>query len=363
LYKNTAGRFADVTVEAGLRRDSAAVRQLSWIDYDNDGDLDLFVALRDRANAMYRNDGGRFTDIAPSIGLADARKSVGAVWFDYDADGDLDLYVANQGRFVDVADSVGLAWGGRRPNEPTNGTVRPCAADVDGDGRLDIFTANYGRNGLFLNHAGGRFEDVSRAWGIDTDARYDACAFSDFDHDGRVDVYVNGTVTGGISYRDFLFHNTGHAFEDVTPDSIGALSADHGAQWGDFDGDGDEDVSLMGTAGKGMQALLRNDLPATIAARSLHVRVLDAKGRATRAGAEVRIYAAGTRRLLGARLVDSGSGYNAQNDMPVHFGLPSRGRVDVEVVWPAEGKRTTTWQRGVDPAVYHGHALTVRMGS
>src|SRR5688500_10284109 len=146
LYRNDAGRFIDITRESGLQRDSAAVRQLSWIDLDADGDLDLFVAFRDKPNALYRNEAGRFTDVAGSLGLADSRKSDGAVWFDYDQDGDLDLYVANQdgdrnglwrndgGRFSDVADSAGAAWGGRKPNDAGNGTVRPCAADVDGDG-------------------------------------------------------------------------------------------------------------------------------------------------------------------------------------------------------------------------------------
>src|SRR6185436_3082613 len=161
-------------------------------------------------------DAGRFADVAADLGLADPRKSVGAVWFDYDADGDLDLYVANmdgdanglfrndRGRFSDVAEAAGVAWGGRAPRDPANGTVRPCAADVDGNGRLDLFTANYGPNGLFLNNRDGHFEDVSAAWGVNIDSRYDTCAFADIDHDGRLDVYVNGTVTGGTSYRDYL---------------------------------------------------------------------------------------------------------------------------------------------------------------
>jgi imidazolonepropionase-like amidohydrolase len=351
LYRNDAGRFTDVTSAAGLTRDSVAVRQFSWIDVDSDNDLDLFVALRDRPNALYRNDSGTFTDIAASIGLADARKSVGAIWFDYEEDGDLDLYVANQdgdknglfrnvsGRFTDVADSAGVAWGGRTPNEPTNGTVRPCAADVDGDGHLDLFAANYGRNGLFLYRGKGRFEDVSKAWGIDIDARYDACAFSDFDHDGRIDLYVNGTITGGISYRDMLFRNTGKAFVEVTPDSVAALHADHGVQWADVDGDGDEDLALTGQRPDGMHYVLRN--MSENAARSIKVRVVNGLGRATRAGAEIRVFQAGTRRLLAMRLVDTGSGYNAQNDMAVQIGLPPTADIDLEVTWPSNGQRVT----------------------
>src|SRR5688572_9650698 len=370
LYRNDHGRFSDVTADAGLSRDSAGVRQFSWIDIDGDNDLDLFVALRDRPNALYRNESGRFTDVAPALGLADPRRSVGAIWFDYEEDGDLDLYVANQdgdpnglfrndgGRFTDVALAAGVAWGGRKPNEPTNGTVRPCAADVDGDGRLDLFAANYGRNGLMLNRGQGRFEDVSAAWGIDQDARYDACAFSDFDHDGRIDLYVNGTITGGISYRDVLFRNTGTRFVEVTPDSIAPLQADHGVQWADVDGDGDEDLSLTGQRPDGMHFVFLNQV--AHGHQFLKVSVLDRNGRATRAGAEVRVFGAGTRRLLGMRLVDTGSGYNAQNDKPVQVGLLSLGEVDIEIAWPSNGQRETVVVRNVRPGT--SSPTTVRIG-
>jgi hypothetical protein len=361
LLRNDRGTFADLTSDAGLVVTAGAVRQPVWVDVDGDNDLDLFIAFRDRADALFRNEKGRFVDIARDLGLADARKSVGAVWFDYDGDGDLDAYVAHMdgdanalyrnegGRFVDVADAAGVAWGGRAPRAAESGTVRPCAADVNNDGQFDLFTANYGPNGLFLNRGGGRFDDVSAAWGVSIDARYDTCAFSDIDHDGRLDLYVNGTVTGGTSYRDYLFRHTGTAFEDVTPDILRELAADHGAQWADIDGDGDEDLALTGAGPEPMPLLFRNLLAREDAARAVIVRVVDRRRRATRAGAEVRVYAAGTLRLLGARLVDTGSGYDAQNETPVHVGLAAAGRVDIEVTFPARGRRSTAWRRNVDP--------------
>jgi VCBS repeat protein len=373
LYRNEGGRFGDVTAAAGLSVDSAAVRQPAWVDIDADGDLDLFVGLRDRPNLLFRNDGGRFTDIAASVGLADARKTVGAVWLDYDADGDLDVYVGNMdgdanglfrndgGRFTDVAAAAGVAWGGRTPNDKANGTVRPCAADVNGDGRLDLFTANYGTNGLFLGTAGGAFEDKSAAWGVAADSRYDTCAFADYDHDGRLDVYVNGTVTGGTSYPDHLLHNTGTAFEDATPENLLALQADHGAAWADLDGDGDLDLALTGSRPDGMHLVMRNMLADADARRSLAVRVVDGRGRAVLAGAEVRVYAAGTRRLLGMRLVDSGSGYDAQGSGPEHFGLPTLDPVDVEATFPANGRRVTARLSAVKPADSRGRSITIRV--
>jgi hypothetical protein len=367
LYRNDRGRFTDVTSATGvnfepldLQSAKVAVRQPVWVDVDGDDDLDLHVVFRDRADVLFRNDGRRFTEIATTTGLADARRGVGAVWFDYDEDGDLDAYVAQMdgdanalyrnegGRFSDVADGAGVAWGGRAPREATNGTVRPCVADVNNDGHLDLFMANYGPNGLFLNRGGGRFEDVSKEWGIAIDGRYDACAFADIDHDGRLDLYVNGTVTGGIGYRDYLFRNTGKRFEDVTPDNIRALDADHGVQWADVDGDGDLDLALTGAGSAVMPLLFRNELSLPDSRRSISIRVLDRRGRATRAGAEVRVFDPAARTLLGMAVVDSGSGYDSQNDMPVHIGLPREGPVDLEVTVPRGGRRPSTWLRNVD---------------
>jgi hypothetical protein len=354
LYRNDRGRFNDVTSASGLVVGAGAVRQPSWIDFDADGDLDLFVGFRDRADVLFRNDHGLFTDIAPGVGLADPRRTVGAVWFDYDEDGDLDLYAAHMdgdanglyrndgGKFTDVAESAGVAWAGRAAREASNGTVRPCVADVNGDGHLDLFAANYGPNGLFLNGGGSpqgtRFEDLSRQWGVVIDARYDTCAFDDVDNDGRIDLYVNGTVTGGVSHPDYLLRNTGSKFEDVTPANIKAIASDHGAIWWDYDADGMVDLSLTGVGAVPLPLLLRNVGERTDA-QGLSVRVVDRRGRSILAGAEVRIYRPGTRTLLGARLVDTGSGYNSQSDVPLHFGLGTARQVDVEVIYPNRGSR------------------------
>jgi hypothetical protein len=370
LFRNDRGVFADVTDEAGLTVPTGGVRQPAFVDLDGDGDLDLFVAMRDAKNLFFRNTAGRFTDVADSIGLADARKSVGAVWFDADEDGDLDLVVANQdgdanalfrntnGRFRDVGDSLGIAWGGRAPALSSNGSVRPCAADADGDGRLDLFFANYGPNGLLLQR-NGSFTDVSAAWGVAIDGRYDACAFADIDHDGRLDLYVNGTVTGGTNYPDYLFVHDGARYRDVTSDSLRSLQADHGVLWFDVDRDGDLDLALTGAQPTGMHFVLRNDLDRARAGHAVQVRVVDRAGHATRAGAEVRVYDARTNRLLGTRLVDTGSGYNAQNELPVHIGTGNATRVTIDVVWPNGRARTHTQLR--NQPIRGGAPITVRI--
>lgn len=371
LYRNNAGRFLEITAASGLGVDTGAVRQPSWIDVDADGDLDLFVAFRDRRNMFFRNDAGKFSDVAPALGIDDPRRTVGAVWLDYDEDGDLDLYVANMDgdanglyrndgeKFVDVAEAAGVAWGGRAPQEATNGTVRPCAADFDNDGRLDLFMANYGKLGLFLGRAGGKFQNVSEARAVAIDGRYDTCIVGDFDNDGRQDVYVNGTVTSGISYRDYLLRNSADSFEDVTPDNIFKLLASHGAQWADFDRDGDLDLAVAGSRADATHGVFRNMLAGADARRSLSIRVVDGDNRATRAGAVVKVFAAGTQRLLATRLVDTGSGYSSQNDMPVHVGVATGGVVDVEVAWPAAGKTLTAVAKGVVLKEFEGRSVVI----
>jgi hypothetical protein len=373
LYRNDGGVFLDVAESVGLSLQEGSTRQASWVDVDADGDLDLFLALRDRPNALFLNTGRFFVESAAELGLADPRRSVGAVWFDLGQDGDLDLVVANMngdangvfrndgGAFTDVAEELGLAGGGRGLGDETYGSVRPCVADVDNDGSFELFFANYGPNGLFKVGEGGGWQDVSGRMGVAIEGRYDACEFGDFDHDGRIDLFVNGTVTGGVQYRDYLFRNTQEGFVDLTPANLLALEADHGVQWVDFDGDGGLDLSLAGATDTGMHHVLKNMTPYHRDARSLLIRVVDSLGNLTKAGAEVRVYEAGTRTLLGTRLLDTGSGYNTQSSLPVHIGLPTSGRVDIEVVFPGRGERSVTVVEGVDPDHYMGRPLTVTL--
>jgi hypothetical protein len=128
VYRSDRGaRFVDVARELGVDLRGVA-RQPAWIDYDGDGDLDLFAAFRDVPNRLLRNDRGRFVDVTEAAGIGDRRKTVGAVWWDFDRDGDLDLFTANQegeanglfrqsnGRFDDVAAQFGVT-GLPRPKE------------------------------------------------------------------------------------------------------------------------------------------------------------------------------------------------------------------------------------------------------
>jgi hypothetical protein len=366
LYKNdgTGRHFTDVAASLGVDA-IGETRQVSWIDYDRDGDLDLFVAFRDAPNMLFRNDGGRFASVGKELGVDDPRRTVGAVWFDVDEDGDLDLFTANQNgdanglfrndgaRFVDVARERGVDAPGRPETSGSNG---PSVADFDGDGHLDLFVAGYGGNFLYRNDGHGMLADVAREMGVSGGDKATPSRWGDYDNDGRPDVYVSSYVDQPLKEHDFLYHNEGGRFVDVLPQLALPRGATHGVQWVDFDGDGDLDLALANNNPNGAHALYRNLLPPDRATRSLRVMVVDARGRAMRAGSEVRVYAAGTRTLLGAGLVDTGSGYCSQNVLPVHVGLPSMGRVDVEVTTMTPGGRKMTRTTAVAP----GGTITVR---
>ncbi|MFP5354536.1 MAG: FG-GAP repeat domain-containing protein, partial [Gemmatimonadota bacterium] len=283
-------------------------------------------------------------------------------------DGDLDAFVANQdgdangffrnvgGRFVDVADSLGLSERGRRADL---GGVGPALADFDNDGDLDLFVANYGPDALYRND-GGRFTNVASSLGLAGDYHSVSAAWGDVDNDGRLDLYVTSYLSGQRDTPDHFFRNAGDRFVDVMPAVIAANNGSHGVTWADFDGDGDLDLALANNHVAGTHPLYRNLLTPAIAERSLQVTVRDARGRATRAGSEVRVYAAGTRRLSGMRLVDTGGGYDSQGVTPVHVALPSLDRVDVEVTVLTTGGRVTRRLAGVDSRAYRGRSLEVR---
>ena len=136
--------------------------------------------------------------------------------------------------------------------------------------------------------------------------------------------------------------------------------ATHGVQFVDFDRDGRLDLALTNNdPDGGGHPLLRNT--ATMRGRSLAVEVTDPNARRSRAGSEVRAYRAGARQLLASAIVDSGSGYCSQNDMPVHLGIAGdwKGHVDIEVITIAGGRRHASIVRGVNPDQYRGRSLRI----
>ncbi len=370
LYHNLGnGKFVDVAQDLGIKV-LGEVRQISWIDFDNDGRLDLFVALRDAPNLLFHNEGSRFLEVGQEVGIADPRKTVGAVWFDSNQDGWLDCFTANQdgtldglfrndgGKFVDIAGEMKMDQAGRAAD---HGSCGPSVIDFNNNGLLDLFVAGYGQNLMYRNMGDGTFKNVAQELNLFSGDHATPSTWGDYDNDGRPDLYVSSYIAQSLNEHDHMYHNAGDHFSEVIPWEMLRNGATHGIQWVDFDGNGALDIAMCNNNPGGHHYLWRNTLPPARALRSLQVMVLDEKGHATKAGAEVRIYESGTRTCLGSRVLDTGSGYCSQNVMAVHFGLPREGPVDVEVTSLTRSGRKVSRVAGVLSSKLDGRALQIKV--
>ncbi|GGD65835.1 CRTAC1 family protein [Croceicoccus mobilis] len=370
LFRSKGGAvFTDVAEEAGLTFPGRSSRQNNWIDYDGDGDLDLFATNRIGPNRLYRNDGGRFAHVLPDAPMSQFKSTVGACWLDYDEDGDLDLFLANQsgqtdslvrndrGTFVDVAPELGMDMAGREKSE---GGVGCAVGDYDNDGHLDIFVASYGRNLLWRNNGDGSFANMAAAMGVDVENHAVGATWGDFDNDGLIDLFIT-SYTGARDEQvpaDALFRNRGTSgFSDVIGQYPLLNNGDHGVEWVDHDADGAIDLSLThGYTDVGGHFVYRNRLSPADAARGLNIEVRGPDGSPAMPGTEVRLYDAGGE-ILATRQLSTGGGYNAQSVTPVHFGLASSGPVMIEVTYVTGTSRRRFQIADVDPAQWSGRVL------
>ena len=178
LLRNTGSGFKDITEEVGLNQNNQRFSYAAaWEDFDNDGDMDLYVANDFGRNNLYRNDGGRFVDIAASAGVEDISAGMSVSWADYNGDGWMDLYVGNM--FSSAGNRIAFQRQYR-----------------DGDA-LGSFQRHARGNSLFLNQGDGTFLDTSLEAGV-TRGRWSwSSPFVDWNNDGWEDILVaNGMVTG-----------------------------------------------------------------------------------------------------------------------------------------------------------------------
>jgi tetratricopeptide (TPR) repeat protein len=336
LYKNDGeGKFIDLTSTTGINFKSNNM-QAGFFDYDLEGDLDLYVATGS-ANQLYRNNAdGTFTEVSARSGTAGESVSSRDVAFgDFDDDGDVDIFVLNldgvsryydnrrQGYFDDITATVGLDFVGQ-PNSVVSG-------DYNNDGYLDLFIADLAgeQHAVFQNRGDGTFiKDKQALSAINGLTGFFAIQadFSDLDNDGYLDLLVAGSPTGTDKYQSglILLHNDGHGkYTDASsslPDKLGFIEQ---VKTADMDNDGDQDIIIIND--RGSVRILRNDggnLNNYLKVSLTGLRTGSSKNNYFGFGSKVEVKSGG---LYQMRSVDK----------PIsHFGLGNREHADVvRVLW------------------------------
>jgi predicted nucleotidyltransferase len=389
LYKNSGdGTFLDISAQAAIQGDDFSA-SAAFFDYDNDGDLDLYVSnyvvfdikplrqnpkLRDPCiylgglrvfcgpeglprgeDRLYRNEGdGTFADVTQQAGITSANSSygLGVVPEDFDLDGDMDLFVANDERanvlwrndgthFANVAMLAGVAFNLDGEEEAGMGVD---VGDYDGDGDGDIFVTNfYGEtNTLYRNDGELNFVDATTNCGLaapSVEYLGWGTRFFDADGDGDLDLFVaNGHVYpqvdessagGGYAQRNQLFKNEGGTYAEVDGGpGLAAQAVSRSTASGDYDNDGD--IDLLVTHVDAQPTLLRND--ALGAGHSLWIELVGTDANRHGLGARIAVTVGGKTQV---RTVNGAAGYLGANATRLHFGLGAATRAErVEVIWP-----------------------------
>jgi len=391
LYRNSGdGRFEDVTEKAHLPTNGTRYGSgCSFVDYDRDGYLDLFIAnyvdldlnntpapghgeyciwkeipvmcgprgLPLAHNALYHNNGnGTFTDVSEGAGILKpgGRYSLGVAAADFDNDGWPDIYVAcdmtpsllfhnlHNGTFEERGVEAGVAYNFDGNLQAGMGVA---VGDYDGDGLLDIAKTNFSGDltSLYHNDDGKFFTDVSReaglaarqllGWGV---------AFLDANDDGWPDLVVaNGHVYPEVEGKQLgdtylqpttLFENLGSGkFKDVTAQAGPAFQVPRPARGlavGDLDGDGRPDIFIVNMNAR--PSLLKNRAPH---GHFLNVALTGTRSNRSAIGARVTVIAGGRKRV---QEVMSGESFYSQNSFTLHFGLGDLTAAEkIDIRWPS----------------------------
>jgi enediyne biosynthesis protein E4 len=391
LYRNNGnGTFTDVTKQAGLLSAEARFGSgCTFIDYDRDGKLDLFVSnyvLFDQKSvpragelsscnlekvfcgprglpygrhSLYRNNGdGTFTDVTVAAGIDKPNAGYGltAVAADFDNDGWTDIYVAcdstpsllfrnqHDGTFVEQAMERGVALSDDGMEQAGMGIA---VGDLATDGNLDIVKTHFAADTpvVYTNNGKGEFRDDTLRSGLAAETRFISwgVGVEDLDNDGNPDIFW---VTGGIypemqnrpdqPYRGprIIFRSLGNGhFEELDAETgagVGATHCSRGCAFGDFDNDGDMDILVVNL--NEPPSLLRNDV--TGGHHWIKIKLIGTKSNRSAIGACVKVLSDGKIQVKG---VLSQSSYLSVNDSRLHFGLGSSSGVGIEVRWPSGG--------------------------
>ena len=390
FHNNGDGTFSDVTAKAGLLHPGVRFGTgCTWVDYDRDGRLDLFVSnyvvfdpdriqprgknpdcnwrgalvycgplgLPQEPCRLYHNNGdGTFTDVSERAGILTPHPGYGltAVAADFNGDGWPDIYVAcdsspsllfrnnHDGTFTERGLESGVALNEDGKEQAGMGIG---LGDFDTDGHLDIFKTHFSAdtNILYRNNGKGIFRDVTTRAGLGVETRFVSwgAAIQDFDNDGLPDLFfTTGMVSPEVErdlpdspYRtpSILFRNLGgDKFEemlDLAGPAMKELHSSRGAAFGDFDNDGDMDILIMNM--NEPPSLFRNDTSGS--SHWLKVLLIGVESNRSAIGAQVMV-TYGSRKQVQA--VAAQSSYLSVNDRRLHFGLGQETSAGLEILWP-----------------------------
>ena len=390
-HNNRNGTFTDVAEKAGVANNRTRWGSgCAFVDYDRDGNLDLFVAsyidldlktaplpetgpclykgltvacgppgLNGGVNSLYRNKGdGTFIDVSEKAGITKTNGTygLGVLVGDYDNDGWPDIYVANDsapaalyhnsknGTFTDIGVEAGCAFS--IDGKPQAG-MGVSAGDFDRDGWLDIFKTNFSgdTSTLYRNTGKASFDDVTFPAGVGITTRWLGwgCGFFDADNNGWLDIFlVNGhvypeveklTTEAGYAQRKVFYRNLGNGrFEDASEKVGGAvteLTQARGCAFGDYDNDGDIDILINPV--NAVPQLLRCD--SANQNNWITIKTIGVKSNRDGIGARIKCITGEASQIDEVR---SGGSYYSQNDLRVHFGLGKAKKVNaLEIKWPS----------------------------
>lgn len=291
LFKNHGNGYFERILGQDIVNDAYYSRCVNWIDYDNDGDEDVFVTNENnQANNLYRNDGDFvFTKIETGILVTDLKSSMSASWADFDNDGD-----------------------------------------------FDVFVANYQQNNkLYINDGEGNFSYSSGPWNSDIGCSFSS-SFSDYDNDGDLDLFVtNGYCSDDLV--NYLYENNGDA--SFTKIEEGVIATDvggsFGCAWGDYNNDGQLDLVVANWQDETQtNSLYKNDGNEN---HWLKVKLHGEESNLSAIGTYVKVKV----NLNGVetwqtKQVSGQSGYCSQNSLVVHFGLGDALLIDSLIIkWPS----------------------------
>ncbi|MVM37014.1 CRTAC1 family protein [Spirosoma sp. HMF3257] len=351
VFKNTGTDFTRITLDGP----SFLVQAANMADINNDGWVDYFVCNDDGLNQIWGNDKqgnlhavSNWIDLA-TVPVSDNSGNYGSVWADFDNDGDLDLYVIKCSRYAaDNPDDPRRLnqlfvndGHGHYTEQATSYGLRPHAQgwtadfqDIDNDGDLDCFISNHGGPSMVMENDGtGHFTDITATSGVGDVGNPLQGLMRDFDNDGYVDILVAGN-------QAHLYRNNGNKTFTEVPNPFGN-DVMHSFALGDLNHDGFLDVygSYLGLAAS------TNDAPSDKLwmnqPNGNHFLAINLRGVTSNPnaiGARITVYVSGKPQI---REVRSGEGYGVMNTLTQHFGLGAHTQVDrLEIVWPS-GARTT----------------------